>query len=504
MLKLYKSQEFIQFHQGYSPLAKQLIELFAEGNKLRDDTVGNISVKITTVLKWFQKEGGPRLGKIISEYLGVKVDKIKLSKDCDFGYAVQMKIGDPYGLNAAMILDRISGRPVNTYYDSIIKTYKLYKPTYEELKRVSESFNEKTGKFEDVKLANNKYISANIYFDPYSAFFLKDVCHEKLGYLLPEEVAAIMVHECGHVVSCLLKAVDMWFVSTAQNNVLQQFIATAPVTEKLKYLQVIGSKSKDGKLIQDAVDLLGKLIGTNSESSGHNPLGALIIMLITCIFIMCIYLNPIFWIITELIVVPLEYCIKYQPDKLSDLYTNTKNIKYSEQLADSYAARHGLGQYLSSGLMRAESMTMFGGISSRKSSILWYSNKLFQIFCALIMRDPYLYDEHERLMDRQRSVARDTLNAFKNLDISDSLKQFYIEDYESQIALMSKVPLTTRTVMKINAAKHFIEYVLMTPFNLLIGGRFNQEYDKLYKQVDSLLGNDLAYRAAKLDMLITK
>ena len=201
MLKLF-SQEFIQFQKGYSPLAKQMIDLFAEGNKLRDDTVGTIVVKMTTVLKWFQKEGGIKLAKIISDYLGVKIDKIKISKDCDFGYAVQMKIGDPYGLNAAIILDRISGRPVNTYYESIISTYKLYKPTYEELKRVSESYNAKTGHFDDVKLANGKDITATLYFDPYSAFMLKDVCHEKLGYLLPEEVAAIMIHECGHVVSC--------------------------------------------------------------------------------------------------------------------------------------------------------------------------------------------------------------------------------------------------------------------------------------------------------------
>ena len=228
------SNEFIQFQKKYSPLAQQLIDLFAEGNKLRDDTIGSITVKMTTVLKWFKTEGGIKLAKIISDYLGVKIDKIKVSKNIDFGFAIQMKIGDPYGLNASMILDRISGRPVNTYYDSIIKSYKLYKPTYEELKRISESYNEHTGKFTDVKLANGKDISATLYFDPYSAFMLKDLGHYKLGNLLPEEVAAVMVHECGHLVSCLLKSVDLWFVSTAQNSVLQQFMKSASFEEKRK------------------------------------------------------------------------------------------------------------------------------------------------------------------------------------------------------------------------------------------------------------------------------
>ena len=88
------SNEFIQFQKKYSPLAQQLIDLFAEGNKLRDDTIGSITVKMTTVLKWFKTEGGIKLAKIISDYLGVKIDKIKVSKNIDFGFAIQMKIGD--------------------------------------------------------------------------------------------------------------------------------------------------------------------------------------------------------------------------------------------------------------------------------------------------------------------------------------------------------------------------------------------------------------------------
>ena len=500
MLKLF-SQEFIQFQKGYSPLAKQMIDLFAEGNKLRDDTVGTIVVKMTTVLKWFQKEGGVKLAKIISDYLGVKIDKIKISKDCDFGYAVQMKIGDPYGLNAAMILDRISGRPVNTYYESIISTYKLYKPTYEELKRVSESYNAKTGHFDDVKLANGKDITATLYFDPYSAFMLKDVCHEKLGYLLPEEVAAIMIHECGHVVSCLLKAVDLWFVSTAQNSALQQFMKSASVEEQVKYLRVVSGKGQNGPVVTKALDLIDKIIGTNKESSGHTALWPLIFMLLICCFILVG--SPITFAVDNIDLL-FDQIINYKADKLSDMYSTTKNIKYSEQLADSYAVRHGLGSYLNSALTKAESIPMFSGISSRKSSLVWYCSKLMMIFASLIMRDYTMYDEHEKLVDRQRSIANDTLKVFKTMDLSDELKAFYIDEYERQLEWISKVPTSTRVINKIQAARAFLDYVLTIPFNMLIGGRFNNEYNKLFRQVESMMGNDLAYRAAKLDMLSNK
>ena len=138
------SNEFIQFQRGYSPLAKQMIDLFSEGCKLRDSVQGSITDRIKAVTKWFRSDGAVRLSKIIENYLGVKIDKIHLSKSCDFGYAVQIKIGDPLGLNAAMILDRISGRPASAYYEQLIEEYKLYKPTYEELVKISESFNEKT------------------------------------------------------------------------------------------------------------------------------------------------------------------------------------------------------------------------------------------------------------------------------------------------------------------------------------------------------------------------
>ena len=502
MLKLYKSNEFIQFTQGYSPLAKQLIELFTEGNKLRDDTVGTITVKMTTVLKWFQKDGGPRLGKIISDYLGVKIDKIKLSRDCDFGYAVQIRMGDPWGLNAGVILDRISGRPVNEeYYDEIIREYKLYKPTFEELKRISESYDEKTGKFNDVKLGNGKSISAKIYFDPYSAFFLKDVCHEKLGYLLPEEVAAIMIHECGHVVSAILKATDLWFVSTANNKVIQQFMQTADVTEKIKYLRSVCGKSADGNLIKSALDVCDKLIGTNKQSSGHAAFWPLIFMVIGCAFSLCFAPIDAAYAIIRLI---FDDCINYHPNKISDLHRASKNIKYSEQLADSYAVRHGLGQYLNSGLTKAYSMPSYSGISSRKSSIVWYASKLCQLYYALIFHDFTERDEHEKLVDRQRSIANDSLKVFKNMDMSDELKKFYIEDYEEQMAWISKVPTTIKGVVKIHAAKRFLGYIVTTPINLLIGGRFNAEYDKLFKEVESIMSNDLAYRAAKLELLAKK
>ena len=495
------SNEFIQFQKKYSPLAQQLIDLFAEGNKLRDDTIGSITVKMTTVLKWFKTEGGIKLAKIISDYLGVKIDKIKVSKNIDFGFAIQMKIGDPYGLNASMILDRISGRPVNTYYDSIIKSYKLYKPTYEELKRISESYNEHTGKFTDVKLANGKDISATLYFDPYSAFMLKDLGHYKLGNLLPEEVAAVMVHECGHLVSCLLKAVDLWFVSTAQNSVLQQFMKSASFEEKRKYLRVVATKGRNNGLLQEALDIVDKIIGTNKNPSGHDAFWPLIFMIITCCFILV--MSPIQFAYDSIMVL-FDQMISYNPDKISDLHNATKNIKYSEQLADSYAVRHGLGSYLNSALTKVESMPAYSSVRSRKSSMVWYCSKLCQIFFSLMMRDYTLYDEHEKLVERQRSIANDTLKVFKTMDISDELKAFYIEDYERQLEWIGKVPLTTKTIGKIQAARSFLEYICTVPFNMLIGGRFNKEYDRLFKQVELLMSNDLAYRAAKLDMLITK
>ena len=186
------------------------------------------------------------------------------------------------------------------------------------------------------------------------------------------------------------------------------------------------------------------------------------------------------------------------------MYSTTKNIKYSEQLADSYAVRHGLGSYLNSALTKAESIPMFSGISSRKSSLVWYCSKLMMIFASLIMRDYTMYDEHEKLVDRQRSIANDTLKVFKTMDLSDELKAFYIDEYERQLEWISKVPTSTRVINKIQAARAFLDYVLTIPFNMLIGGRFNNEYNKLFRQVESMMGNDLAYRAAKLDMLSNK
>lgn len=501
MLNIYKSEEFIQFQKGLSPLAKQLTALFKEGTDLRDDTVGSISVKITTVLTWFKKDGGPRLAKIISDYLGIKTYKIKLSKTCDFGYAVQINVGDPYGLNASMIFDRMSGKPVNSFYDRIIKEYKLYKPTYEELKRISESYEEHTGKFRDVKLNNGKDVSLKLYFDPYSAFFLKDTCHEKLEYLTPEEVAAVIVHECGHAVSLLLKATDLWFVSTANNQLIRDFLATANMTEKIKYLRVMSGKSSNFDIIKAALDVCEKVMVSNDDPTGRAAFWPLVFMLFGCAVSLCI--SPIDLAFTA-IKSCFDDCVNYNPDKLSDLHNASKNIKYTEQLADSYVVRHGLGQYLSSALVKASSMPEYASVYTRKSRLVWYASKLCQIYYSLIFHDFSENDEHENIVDRQKSIANDSLKVFKTLDMSDDLKKFYIDDYEDQMLWVSKVPTTLKAVVKIHIAKRFISYVTTTPIHLLVGGRFNAEYDKLFKEVESVMSNDLAYRAAKLELLAKK
>ena len=495
------STEFVSFSNKISPLGKEMIEIFKEGNKIREDTVGTIHVKVNAVLDWFKKDGAIRLAKLIENHIGVKIDKIHLSRSCDFGYAIQMKIGDKYGLNAAMILDRISGRPVNTYYESIIEQYKLYKPTYEELEKISQSFDEHTGKFNDVKLANGSNVTAGLYFDPYSAFFLKDMCHEKLGYLLPEEVAAIMMHECGHLVSCLLKAVDLWFVSNARNAVMKEFMTKAPLSEKLKALRVMGSKGPNSDIVKSAIAVIDKLMGEATNSSGKDAVGPLILMLITCALVLCSF--PVYFVYDSIMVL-LDQVINYRRNKLSDFYSSSKNIKYSEQLADSYVVRNGLGSFLSSSLTKAESIPMFGGYNSRRSSMVWYCNKLCLIYFSLIIRDYTLYDEHEKLVRRQISIANDTLKVLKQSDISDDMKAFYVEDYERQLEWISKVPKTTKLIERIQAVRAFIDFISVTPITEFIGGRFNAEYDKLFRNVEFLLSNDLGYRAAKLELLAKK
>ena len=404
MFKLNSSNEFIDFNKGFSPLAKQLISVIQEGINIREQTTGSVGNKMQAVFKWFNPTGAQKLMKIIADHLGVKADKMHLSKYCDFGYAVNMKIGDKYGLNAAMILDRISGRPVNEYYDYLIDRYRLYKPTYEELKRISESYDAHTGKFKDVKLANGSNVAIDLYFDPYSAFFLKDTCHEKIGYMSAEEVAAIVAHECGHVVSTLLKAVDLWFVSTANNKLIGEFLKSANITDKLKYLKAVGGRSQYPDLMKKAISLCEQLKkNAYGDTSGNNAIGPLLLMIIVAAC-STVYVGGelVIGAITEI----FNTFVGYDPNKLSDLHNASKNVKYSEQLADSYAVRQGLGQYLNSGLTKAHSMPVFSGYDSRNSSLVWYANNLFMMYMALIQNDYYEWDEHETLMESTQYSTR--------------------------------------------------------------------------------------------------
>ena len=84
------------------------------------------------------------------------------------------------------------------------------------------------------------------------------------------------------------------------------------------------------------------------------------------------------------------------------------------------------------------------------------------------------------------------------------MKAFYVEDYERQLEWISKVPKTTKLIERIQAVRAFIDFISVTPITDFIGGRFNAEYDKLFRNVEFLLSNDLGYRAAKLELLAKK
>ena len=498
------SNEFVQFTNGLSPMAKQMIELFREGNTRRENAVGSTHSVIQQVVTWWKQEGEAKLRSIITNYTGIPYNtKCHTSSGPDFGYATSLQIDKDEGVQMIMILERASGRPANSQYQMMLDNMNSYIATADDFKKIIASYSAKTGKFRDVTLSNKAAkINGELYFDPYSAFLLKDTLHEDYDYLLPEEVAAIVIHEVGHIVSALLFSVDYWFVENVRNQAMSSFLKNASIKEKLKLAKLMSGEVHSGYL-QKIMNKIDEMLASNRDDSffdGRNPLVPILLFLLYSFFFLLP--NEVIWWALKIPFALLEPLYAYYPDKLGDYQFNTRNVKYYEQLADSYAVRHGLGSYLSSALTKITNSPLISSESSRKTISSWLLSKALFLALAVSFGDMSKGDEHEGLFDRSKSVMFDSINAMKNTDLSPDLKKFYLKDYERCRDWMTvKMPLFQKTLQGIYRMHDFVDWVISTPVRMMFTANFKAEYDRMYRQIQALTSNDLYYQATKLETL---
>lgn len=502
MTYLYPSLEAIDFQRS-SPLAKGLIDLFQDIINYRNNINTSIQDRVKETIDYTKKIFYPRFSKLVKETAGLNCRKIVYSNGINFGYACLMDIGDRYGWNAQMFIDSYSGTGMQEYYKWLIKQYDFRCTTVEDLQNLVTSLRKDTGIYSMDKLYDGRKVTFTLYFDPFASFLIQEVGHNKCQPFTSEEIAAIVIHEIGHLHSMLEHALDgcmrMGVVMTAY----EYFNQHATVEEKAKMVIELSKINKT----PDAIDKTDDLLRNRKDSAGAYILdgfGILISAIIDAAMIATIPLVVITQLFSYAGDASTLVSLNSSSKKLSDQAVSVHNFKLCERLADQFAVRHGLGSALVSSMNKLDYNIASGagtGIFAKNSSVAWNVAKISYFITTLLNADMYHMEEHDEMPMRGVLIMQEIIKVFKQ-NLPPDMLAYYIADYESAQQALDNRSTTARIADGITAFTKLLRYLVETPAGMILSGRFPREYEQLIYKTKQLVDNKLYFRAAKLAQLL--
>ena len=501
-MRLYAGLEAINF-QNKSKLAAGLIAIFDEVAALKKSLSDkSVQVQAKTIKEHLNKNTTQQLRKLIKSTTGINLSEVTYSKGMNFGYAMLPQIGDKLGLNAAIFTENYSGTGGQEYWKYLLDHYDCRCVTVDELQKLVESLNKETGIYRKDSLYDGTKVFMKLYFDPWSAFFIQEIGHVKCRPFTSEELAAICIHEIGHMHACLEHCLDMCYRSQLLEQAVAYFVKHASNDEKMKFAQHCAF-AMNNTAAANAIDAIRQ--GAKRGNFGDFVLGS-ITGLVNALHLISLIYYP-FMLMGRVIVSHFSNSwmkgLSTSLDKTSDYRTTIDNLRLNERLADQFVVRHGLGHAQISGLDKFSyniNHLMYKGFST-KSSIAWYSAVIpMMVYGLLEGQTIYLNDEHDPNTLRFEKMLQDTLVVFKgNLD--PDMRDFYLAEYEKAYAAY-KAAKGDRYDEVGECVYRILGYIASTPAALIGTGRFEEEYRRLMNMVNNLINNKLYYRAYKLESII--
>lgn len=450
------------------------------------------------IFKFYYETTVVNLPKIVKKYTNVNIIEVVSSEDFDYGFAIIPSAHDDTAMYDYLMVSRettgLSTRDIQYAKPAD------YRPlTADELQKLANSLNKKTGKLSSVGKLRGESIKSVLFWDPYSSFFLSDTTDNKFTFTA-KELTAILLHEVGHVISFIEHCADVYFRTRTLEYAANFFNKNASIPEKIKMVKYATTgKEKLSKL----PDILS---GLYNYSEKHEAVKNKFSDIITacCLYILAIYL---FGILSNIINGTGEQIRMHientQKRKTGDMRVTTANIFASEYDADNYVVRHGYAEHLVSGLNKFNEISAY--YKKSNSSPLDNLNPIL-LLCKFIgflfkLAMPYRVDVHgTNTYVRTQTALKNLSVVFKNADLPDALRKKYIEQYENTMRAIERVAELTTEYRKMQKLWNFINYLIgpSEVFSMIYSGRFTREFDKHVDEVSNLVNNPLFYYSAKI------
>ena len=546
---MFSGMEAINF-QTYSQLGKDLTETFQEVIDFRNDLIkkndgpktynANRKYRILKVCDFCRKNMAPKFISAVEKNLGLEVktlhminiaEAINIPQDIipfgpDFKYGVEINISE-FGNDYVNQQLRMTG---TNFRDNI------YSGEFEkDVKDLANCIDLKSGKIvRDRTRPNNiKIYVSRMYFDVLASFCITDFADpDFVEPFTAEELAAIMMHECGHAMSVIEHAADSYVTSSRlcnycttisrANNAKDLSKMTKSVRTNLIPAMKKAAKG-DAELVKQVNDADKRLANIDTilgyaskESPGEGTLiGGLSVLIWNVIMVHAriAYLSLRYVIITLVRAVygrELErYLFHFYDSTVRNVKSNDRRDNYNQQFimerwADEFVARHGYGDHLASGLRKLVNAIKYCASSTGK--LLMYYRPLNDITIYSSLMEAYIsvlwwmYPsswldpiKYENDFDRTKRILQNTKSVFKEEKLPDNCVYEWVSKCNEIELQMKKIKELQHTDFG-RGVVNVLHNLIMDPsnlFQLIKDGKMDRDCAILEDRLDDMRNNAL-------------
>lgn len=492
-----------------SALALQISELFQTVCDQRDLVDKDLQkLRKEVVLKELQR-ALPKLEILLKKEIGIDIN-ITNSDGCqDILIAIDM---DKNGLGT---LDRYID---NRFYNN--KNIKIR--TAQELQKISSNIQGDVISFKEVDDTIARCFQFSLSAD-FSGFLCAySEINNNINDYSAKEIAALVLHEVGHVISCCKRLGNYKYSYELQKEQYKFFTKNATYEEKIKALKSTvatmkkTNKNKEATLVLDnltkeMIDRLDKDGYDLGNTTGLNSILSLLGMLFVFLLMFMFFLSPlglfylsILTLIANSMNTIMNTIMKSDYSKIDDRMFTHRDYTIIEREADEFVSKHGYGVHLATALLKIKKIPFSGDRTNSTSKLLYY-NSLFISFIGRSFLSPalcHMFPTYEIEYKRLEDIQIKTIKYLKNSSNSKEMNIAYIESIEK----MDKYIKETNSDYFLHKIMYKIYSLInnITPtelFNGVIYGTLSKDMNDLIIELDKLQNNRLYVSAAKLDIL---
>ena len=430
-------------------------------------------------------------------------------------------------------------------------SYKHSNEMEEEFRNLADLADKKNARFSAPRFGKSKFpISADLYFDPHSAFLIEDFVPENtVENMTAGEIAAIVLHETGHMFTFGEHMRDFVYLSNYFNESkvsLKAKVTTnniSKITEKLTSIKAmisakVADMTKDTKsgfftkatmemfktldgAIDNGIDVVKALDKRISIEEGDGDweficdlLFKIMFLVLDAIFTIGLAISatavvtPIAVWLCDLISV-LTYTDERDGKKSSDVMATRANTYQFERWADEFVSRLGLSAELGAGLNKITKVFTYASWPvplhvTRTSTIYWLSCNYIELITNIIpdLLGGFNCPLYEPLIQRIERTRQNQRALFKDAHLPPLVVDKYIRALKAIDDNLKNTPLRPikdfAPLRAIASVVHLINPVTLTQF--IANGNLEKDYHTLRNNLEDMDNNALyatAYKFAR-------